>query len=120
MNLLLQFVTCTIRTFLAKFTLLNSVDGDIVSNKLEFSTARAKIVKNIIIFISNVCCTPTLKEVEGGGWSRGKSGAFVNFSFEFSYLSSVSRSFIEIRIFDIDETLLPDIKMDKMLSTSVL
>ena len=94
MNLLLQFVTCTIRTFLAKFTLLNSVDGDIVSNKLEFSTARAKIVKNIIIFISNVCCTPTLKEVEGGGWSRGKSGAFVNFSFEFSYLSSVSRSFI--------------------------
>ena len=60
-----------------------------------------------------------LKEVEGGGWGRGKSGTFVNFSFEFSYLSSVSRSFIEIRIFDIDETL-PDIKMDKMLSTSVL
>ena len=62
-----------------------------------------------------------LKEEGGGGgrWGRGKSGAFVNFSFEFSYLSSVSRSFIEIRIFDIDETL-PDMKMDKMLSTSVL
>ena len=101
-----------------KFTLLNSVDEDIASNKSESSTAT--IVKKIIIFISAVYCTPTLKDVEGGGrWGRGKSGAFVNFSFEFSYLSSVSRSFIEIRIFDIDETL-PDIKMDKMLSTSVL
>ena len=100
-----------------KFTLLNSVDEDIASNKSESSTAT--IVKKIIIFISAVCCTPTLKEVEGGARGRGKSGAFVNFSFEFSYLSSVSRSFIEIRIFDIDETL-PDIKMDKMLSTSVL
>ena len=119
MNLLLQFVTCTIRTFLAKFTLLNSVDEDTASNKSESSTARATIVKKIIIFISDVCCTPTMKEVKGGGRGRGKSGAFVNFSFEFSYLSSVSRSFIEIRIFDIDETL-PDIKMDKMLSTSVL
>ena len=119
MNLLLQFVTCTIRTFLAKFTLLNSVDGDIASNKSESSTARATIVKKVIMFISDLCCTPTLKEVEGGGWGRGESGTFVNFSFEFSYLSSVSRSFIEIRIFDIDETL-PDIKMDKMLSTSVL
>ena len=79
MNLLLQFVTCTIRTFLAKFTLLNSVDGDIVSNKSESSTARATIVKKIIIFISDVCCTPTLKEVEGGGWGSREERGFCQF-----------------------------------------
>ena len=65
MNLLLQFVTCTIRTFLAKFTLLNSVDGDIVSNKSESSTARATIVKKIIIFISDVLYTHTLPALVG-------------------------------------------------------
>ena len=53
---------------MAKFTLLNSVDEDIASNKSESSTAT--IVKKIIIFISDVCCTPTLKDVEGGGWER--------------------------------------------------
>ena len=76
MNLLLQFVTCTIRTFLAKFTLLNSVDGDITSNKSESSTARATIVKKIIIFISNVCCTPTLhwKRLKEEGGVEGRAG----------------------------------------------